>query len=354
MRKIVFLVVAALIGLGLSELEARQNDIQVMPVSGNIWMLVGAGANIAVSIGRDGVLLVDAGTEQMADRVIDVVNRISRALSASPMPVTPCVGVRCREFQSPWGWASPAINEIITSPAAPQPIRYVINTSIDPDHVGGNTKIVRAGVTYTGGNLANSGAVPTGAGLISHENVLTRMAETLPGDELPTETYRLSTFKLSHFFNGEGVQMFHVPNAHTDGDSLVYFRYSDVIAAGDIMSTETYPVIDLEKGGNIQGIIDGLNKILEIGIPEFRTQGGTMVIPGHGRLSDIADVTYYRDMLWTVRDRIQDAIGRGLTLQQVKDAKLTMDFDGRWGATSGRWTTDMFIEAVYRNLTERN
>jgi len=144
-----------------------------------------------------------------------------------------------------------------------------------------------------------------------------------------------------------------MPEAHTDGDSIVYFRYSDVISAGDILNENSYPVIDVDKGGSIQGIIDGLTHILDIGIPEFRTQGGTMVIPGHGRLCDMADVVYYRDMLSIVRDRIQDAISRGLTVQQIKAAKLTMDFDKRWGSTTGPWTTDMFIDAVYKSLTKK-
>ena len=183
------------------------------------------------------------------------------------------------------------------------------------------------------------------------------MAESPAGkttsDPLPTDTYHRDFYKLSHFFNGEGVQVVHIPAAHTDGDSIVYFRYSDVISAGDILSTVGYPVIDIEKGGSIQGVIAGLNRILDMGIPEFRTQGGTMVIPGHGRLCDMAEVVYYRDMLSIVSDRIQDAIKRGLTLQQIKTAKLTMDFDARWGSTSGPWTTDRFIEAVYKSLSKK-
>jgi len=248
---------------------------------------------------------------------------------------------------------------MISSLPPPQPLRYVINTNVDPDHTGGNRKIVPAGVTYTGGNIASSGGVPQGAALIAHENVLNRMADPgpgktpVPGDQLPTDTYHKDFYKLSHFFNGEGVQVIHIPSAHTDGDSIVYFRYSDVISAGDILSTVSYPVIDVEKGGTIQGIIAGLNHILDIGIPEFRTQGGTMVVPGHGRLCDMAEVVYYRDMLSIITDRIQDAMKRGLTLQQIKAAKLTMDFDGRWGSTSGPWTTDMFIEAVYRSLSKK-
>jgi glyoxylase-like metal-dependent hydrolase (beta-lactamase superfamily II) len=160
-------------------------------------------------------------------------------------------------------------------------------------------------------------------------------------------------YKLSEFFNGEGIQIFHQPAAHTDGDSLVFFRYSDVISAGDILSTTSYPVIDLERGGGIQGIIDGLNFILDLAIPEFRSQGGTMVIPGHGRLCDIGDVANYRNMVTIMRDRVQDMIRRGMTLQQVKAAGPTMDYDGLYGATSGPWTTDMFVDAVYRSLSRQ-
>ena len=334
----------------------QDSDIKILPVSGNIYMLVGDGANVTMSVGRDGILLVDTGTAAMANKLLTTVRQLADRLISTPTPVTPCVGLRCGEYASPVGWSSPAINALISSPAPPQPIRFVINTNVDPDHTGGNKVIVPAGVTYTGGNIASSGGVPEGAALIAHENVLNRMAESPAGkasDPLPTDTYHRDFYKLSHFFNGEGVQVVHVPAAHTDGDSIVYFRYSDVISAGDILSTVGYPVIDTEKGGSIQGVIAGLNRILDMGIPEFRTQGGTMVIPGHGRLCDMAEVVYYRDMLSIISDRIQDAIKRGLTLQQIKTAKLTMDFDARWGSTSGPWTTDMFIEAVYKSLSKK-
>jgi cyclase len=158
---------------------------------------------------------------------------------------------------------------------------------------------------------------------------------------------------LSHFFNGEGVQIFYEPAAHTDGDSMVYFRASDVIATGDVFSTTSYPVLDLANGGSINGVLNALNHILELAVPEFRSEGGTMIVPGHGRICDIADVAYYRDMVTVIRDRVQDAIKRGLTLAQIKDARLTMDYDGRYGATSGAWTTDMFVEAVYRSLSQK-
>jgi len=149
--------------------------------------------------------------------------------------------------------------------------------------------------------------------------------------------------------NGEGVQIIHIKDAHTDGDSMVYFRGSDVIATGDLFVTNSYPVVDIANGGNIQGVIDGLNRILAMSIAEFRTEGGTMIIPGHGRLCDSADVAYYRDMVTIIRDRVQDMIKKGMTLDQVKAARPTRDYDPRYGAASG-WTTDMFVEAVYKSL----
>jgi glyoxylase-like metal-dependent hydrolase (beta-lactamase superfamily II) len=172
-------------------------------------------------------------------------------------------------------------------------------------------------------------------------------------DALPTETYHSASYKLSEFFNGEGIKVYHEPAAHTDGDSIVYFRYSDVIAAGDILRTDSYPVIEIDKGGSINGVLDALNNILDLMIPEFRSQGGTWVIPGHGRLCDIGDVANYRNMVAIVRDRIRDMVQRGLTLEQVKAAKPTMDYDGLYGSSTGSWTTDMFVEAAYRSLSSK-
>ena len=170
---------------------------------------------------------------------------------------------------------------------------------------------------------------------------------------LPTDTYHIESMNLSHFFNGDGVQILYQPAAHTDGDSMVYFRGSDVLATGDIFTPERYPIIDLARGGSIQGEIDALNRILDIAIPEFRLEGGTLVIPGHGRLCDSADVAYYRDMVTIIRDRIQAMMKKDMTLDQIKAAKPTLDYDGIYGATTGIWTTDMFIEAVYKSLANR-
>jgi cyclase len=167
-------------------------------------------------------------------------------------------------------------------------------------------------------------------------------------EDFPTDTYTEEQIYLSHFFNGEGVQLFHQAGAHTDGDTMVWFRGSDVLSTGDIFRTDIYPVIDLEKGGHIQGFIEGLNHILQIAVPEFRLEGGTMIVPGHGRLCDSADVAYYRDMVTILRDRIQDAIKRGLTLQQTKSAGLAHDYDRRYGSP------DAFVEAVYKDLSAKS
>ena len=327
-------------------------EIHILPVQGNIYMLVGDGGNVAASIGPDGILLVDSGRAEMSDKLHATVLQLETQVTASPAP-NKCVGLHCAS--NAFGWTSPGMNAIIASPAPPKPIRYLINTSVDPDHTGGNLKLSQlpptekiVGVTFPPVGVAPSATV------IAHETVLDRMTQAkAPSDALPTETYHVASYKLSEFFNGEGIKVYHEPAAHTDGDSIVYFRYSDVIAAGDILRTDSYPVIEVDKGGTINGVLDALNNILDLMIPEFRSQGGTWVIPGHGRLCDIGDVANYRNMVAIIRDRVQDLIRQGMTLAQVKAAKPTMDYDGLYGSTSGPWTTDMFVEAVYRSLSQK-
>ena len=320
-------------------------DVEVLHVRGPVYMIAGAGGNVTVSVGPDGVLAVDSGSSETSETVLAAIRGLQRQLSANPPRIPGGAPTR------------PAFELERRPPPPPKPIRFVINTHLHPDHMGGNEAIAAAGMTLTGGNVATTiDDAAEGAAIYAHENVLLRMATTLDGPSpmpfgaWPTLTFRGEYFKLSQHFNGEGIQLLHQPAAHTDGDVLVWFRGSDVIGTGDIFVTTRYPVIDLEGGGSVQGIIDGLNLVLDVAFPEFRTEGGTMIVPGHGRLSDSADVAYYRDMLTIIRDRVQNMIDMGMGLEEVRAAKPTAGYDSRYGATAGPWTTEMFVEAVYRSL----
>lgn len=323
--------------------------VKVLPVRGNIYVLMGAGANITLSVGLDGVLMVDSGSAEMSDQVLAAIRAVQQWVEAKSAAAAP-----------PVLYGAETRNSIIEARRAympPKPIRYIVATSIAPDHIGGNVTLAAAGQTFTGGNVAGQLAdVGQGAAILGHENVQNRMAnppagqQPFPARALPTDTYYTDSMKLSNFFNGEGIVLMHQPSAFTDGDTMVYFRGSDVIAAGEVFRTTTYPFIDAAKGGTINGIVEGLNHIIDLSVPEFRSEGGTIVIPAYGRICDIADVAYYRDMTTILRDRIQDMVKKGMTLEQVKAARPTADYDGRYGAASGPWTTDMFIEAVYKTL----
>jgi glyoxylase-like metal-dependent hydrolase (beta-lactamase superfamily II) len=168
----------------------------------------------------------------------------------------------------------------------------------------------------------------------------------MPVEAWPTEGYPGDSKEVT--LNREAAQILHMPRAHTEGDSIVFFRRSDVIAAGDVYDTTSYPVIG--PGGSIDGVIAALNRIIDIAIPLDWQEGGTMVIPGHGRISDEADVVEYRDIVTMIRDRIRAMIDRGMTLAEVLAARPTLEFDARYGSQTGPWTTAMFIEAAYRNL----
>jgi cyclase len=314
MRAGLILALAA-IAIAQTNQKTSTSEIHALPVQGNIYMLVGDGGNITMQVGKEGVLLVDTGVAQMSDQLLAAIRKITD-----------------------------------------KPIRYIINTHVHADHTGGNEKIAKAGITITGGNVAgNLSDATEGAAVLAYQTVLDRMSAKPTGNQpaipfgaLPTDTYIAMEKPL--FFDGEGIQILHQPAAHTDGDSFVFFRRSDVVATGDIFTPSNYPVIDLQRGGSLQGIIVALNRLIELTIPAEKQEAGTYVIPGHGRLCDQADVVEYRDMATIIRDRIQDMIKKGMTLEQVKAAKPTRDFDPEYGSTSGFWTTDMFVEAAYKSL----
>jgi cyclase len=307
-------IAAMLLALGVAAWaqpnSKPDNEIHILKVQGNVYMLVGPGGNSAVQVGNSGVLVVDSQTSDMSAKLIAAIKTLSD-----------------------------------------KPIRYIINTSFDPDRTGGNEVLARNGAPVVGGNLGNSNR---GAAIVAREQVLDRMGAPTgqkaptPEGSWPTVTWFEGNKEI--YFNGEPVITMPVPPGHTDGDSIVLFRHSDVLAAGNIFNMNSFPVINLAAGGNIQGVLDGLNHLLDIAIPEHEQEGGTYIIPGHGRLTDEHDLLEYRDMVTIVRDRVQNLIKKGMTLEQVKAAKPTFEYDKRWSAASGPSSTDGFVEAVYKSL----
>ena len=284
-------------------------EIEVQKLQGNVYLLAGDGANVLVQATDQGVLMVDSGRADLSSKMLEAVHKLS--------------------------------------PHAP---RWILNTGPDVDHVGGNAAVANILGSSRKLALVNTpfSTAVQNVEIVAADAVLNRMS-AFPAEGWPTETYLDDKDEV--FFNGEAVVMFHAPAAHTDGDSIVFFRRSDVIATGDLFDTDRYPQIDLSRGGSLQGIIDGLNKVIDLAIPEYSDEGGTLVIPGHGRICDEIDVVEYRDMLTVIRDRLSAMIKKNMTLQQIQAARPTMDYDPLYGSTTGSWTTDMFVEAAYKSLT---
>jgi cyclase len=303
---------------GLSVQQAHGADLEVLQLRPNFYMIAGAGGNIAFQVGADGVVVVDSGAAGSADAVVAAIKKVTA-----------------------------------------QPIRYVIDTSADPDHVGGNATVAKAGQTlFTQGGGAGIAADFLGgaASILSVEEVLTRMsgpASRYPVEAWPTETFHQPRKYM--YLNGEGIEVLHQPAANTDGDAIVFFRRSDVVAAGDVFDTTRFPVIDIAKGGSIQGEIAALQKLVDTAIPSVpivSREEGTLIVPGHGRICDQLDVVEYRDMVTIIRDRIRDLMKQGLGLEQIKAAAPARGYTRRYGSDTGSWTTNDFVEAIYRSLNQ--
>jgi glyoxylase-like metal-dependent hydrolase (beta-lactamase superfamily II) len=288
--------------------------LEVLEVRPSFFMIAGAGANIGVQVGEDGVVVVDAGSAAGAPGVLAAIRRIS-----------------------------------------PKPIRYVIDTGPDADHVGGNETLSTAGEKLFGGSNLGGGAPNAAdrvAPIISAEGVLRHMAKS-PAGGWPTEVFHYSRKVM--YLNGEAIEMLRQPAAHTDSDVVAFFRRSDVVMAGDVIDTRQFPVIDLDRGGSIQGEIAALNRLADLAVasvPVVTREAGTIVVPGHGRLCDQYDVVDYRDMVTIIRDRVRTLAKAGRSLADVKAAQPAKGYMGRYGNLNGTWTTDRFIEAVYKSLAK--
>lgn len=300
------LLSAATVGTTAVKGQAPSESVHAWPIRDTVFMLVGAGANSTVQIGRDGVLVVDP--QKDASGLLAAIRRLSD-----------------------------------------KPVRFIVNTTIDADHNAGNEALAKSGQVLAGGNTRPATVTGTGgAPIFAHENLLNRLSESgASAASLPTDTYFVRQKDM--FVNGEAVQLLHVPAAHSDGDTVVFFRRSDVISAGDVFTPDRYPSIDLARGGSIEGLLAGINYILELAVPDFNEEGGTMIVPGHGRLCDESDLSDYRDMVTIVRDRVADMVKKKMTIEQVKAAKPTRDYDGVYAQPGS--TGDMFVESVYRSLT---
>lgn len=292
----------------LAALVSAQGDLQVLPAQGNVVVLAAPGGNTTVQIGPQGPLVVDTQPAAMSTTVLAAVRGLM-----------------------------------------PRPIRHIVLTSGGDQQAGGAADLAKAGRYARVIDSIDPRGLDTRASIIAHVNVLTRMASTgVTSDAWPTDTYFAPEWSL--FSNGEAVQFVHIPAAHSDGDTVVFFRRSDVISAGAIFDATAYPRFDPDRGGSIDGLIEGLNRILDITVAGENQEGGTVVVPVRGRLSDETDVANYRDMVTIVRDRIRDMVAKDMSLDQVKRAKPTLDYDGLYDGRE-EWTSDMFVEAIYRDVS---
>jgi cyclase len=290
---------------------APSNRVEILEVRPAFFVIAGAGANIGVQVGEDGVVVVDAGPAADAPAVLAAIKRIST-----------------------------------------KPIRYVIDTGPDTDHVGGNEALSKAGEKLFAASTLGGGAMDSMAPILSAEGVLRHMATSQAGAR-PTEVFHYSRKYM--YLNGEAIEVLRQAGAHTDSDVFAFFRRSDVVVAGDVLDTRQFPVIDVERGGSIEGEIAALNRLVDLAVPSVPVvtrEAGTIVVPGHGRLCDQLDVVEYRDMVTIIRDRVRDLMKAGRSLAEVQAAQPAKGYMGWYGNPGGAWTTDRFIEAIYRSLAK--
>jgi cyclase len=287
-----------------------QGGLEVLPVQGNVFAIFGPGGNTTVQVGSQGAVVVDTQPAALSAKVLEAIGRIS-----------------------------------------PKPIRYIVLTNGTDQNAGGAANLAKAGRYVRLIDTFDPRGADTRAAIMAHLNVLNRMTETkIPSDSWPSETYHTEEWSL--FVNGEAMQFFHIPAAQTDGDTIVFFRRSDVISAGNIFDATSYPRFDPQAGGSIDGIIEGLNRILDIAVPGENQEGGTVIVPGRGRLSDETDVVNYRDMVTIIRDRIRSMAAKGASLEEVRRSRPSRDYDALY--SNAEWTGDMFVEAIYRDLSRRS
>jgi cyclase len=298
----------------------RRLDEEMHPehVRGQVWVLTGepGESNVLVQLGDQGVIVVDTGTKEMAPKLLAAIRQLAQEHGGEH-----------------------------------KEIRKILNTNGRMDHVGGNEIIARAGSQVISGEerAQQLAFVAPSAEVIAHENVLRRLGASEETRGLaPTDAETFDTD--NQRYNGEAVQIFHPKDANTDGQLVILFRGSDVIAAGDIVDMNTYPIIDVKAGGTIDGTLVAINRVIAMMAPGPQAEGGTLVVPGHGRACDQAEIALYRNMLTIIRNNVQYYKNQGKTLQQVLDLKPSEGYDQRWGATNGPWMTRDFITAVYETL----
>jgi glyoxylase-like metal-dependent hydrolase (beta-lactamase superfamily II) len=290
--------------------QTPSSRLEILEVRPSFFVIAGAGANIGVQVGEDGVVVVDAGTAASAPDVLAAIKRIS-----------------------------------------PRPIRYIIDTGPDADHVGGNEALSKAGERVLA-NVGRRSGGDSAASILSVEGLFRRMT-TFPPGAWPTETFDYA--RKAMYLNGEAIEVLSQPAAHSDSDAFVFFRRSDVVVAGDVLDTRQFPVIDVARGGSVEGEIAALSRLVELAVPsvpDVTREAGTIVVSGHGRLCDQYDVVEYRDMVTIIRDRVRDLIKAGRSLAEVKAAQPAKGYTGRYGNPGGPWTTDRFVEAVYESLAK--